>query len=204
MEPLLAFDTTGTKLPSGKFDAVAVTSANAMRAAVGLQEFSSLLDIPAYAVGARTADAVKEAGFRKVLFSKGDAGELVSLLKERLKSGARVLHLSGEHRAREFSTLLAPAGITVETAVLYRMKAAAAFSTDTVRALEQGIDAVLHYSPRTAAVFVTLLQRASMQARMNKLRHLCLSEAVAQPILSAGGKTEIASSPDENALLALL
>jgi len=66
------------------------------------------------------------------------------------------------------------------------------------------LDAVLHYSPRSAANFVALAEKAGQAAALRRLHHYCLSVAVAAPLEAAGATTEVAATPDEMALLALL
>jgi uroporphyrinogen-III synthase len=206
IEPVLAFERVeNPQLPDGSFDAIAVTSANAMRAVGDLAALKHLHAVPVFAVGARTAEAVKAAGFEKVTYSNGDATQLAVLMRERLVPGAHILHLSGEHRAQEFSTLLATANIKAATLVLYRMRAASEFSQAAAKAMAEGrVQAVLHYSPRSAALFVTLMQRGGLADKLSDLRHLCLSDAVAMPLLAAGLRAEAARKPDENTLLSMI
>lgn len=206
IEPVLVFERVeNAQAPEGSFDAIAVTSANAMRASDNSDAFRHLLTVPVFAVGARTAEAAKAAGFERVTYSTGDAAELAALMRERLSPGARVVHLSGEQRAQEFSALLAPAGIHVITRALYRMRAATEFSAKAAEALSQDrVQAVLHYSPRSAAHFVTLMQRAALAGKLSLLRHFCLSSAVAAPLLAAGARPETAVRPDENTLLSMI
>lgn len=206
VEPVLVFEQIkNPKLPDGPFDAIAVTSANAMRAAGEAGGFGHLHSAQVFTVGARTAEAVRAAGFEKVTYSNGNAKELAKLIRERLQAGARILHLSGEHRAQEFSALLTPAHIKTTTLVLYRMRAATEFSQAATGAIAQGrVQAVMHYSPRSASLFVTLMQRAGLADKSSGLRHLCLSDAVAAPLLAAGLRAEAARNPDENTLLSMI
>ena len=193
------------KLPAGPFAAVAATSANALRIVGGRDRFDSLRSIPLYAVGGHTGEAAREAGFASVVFAEGDAAALARLLTERIKPASRVLHLAGEDRAQDLKALLAPAGIAVDTLVLYRMRPAENLSAATVAALAAGkLDAVLHYSPRSAANFIALAQKQNLAGTMRNLRHLCLSEAVAAPLAAIGAKVEIAARPEETALIDLL
>jgi uroporphyrinogen-III synthase len=75
----------------------------------------------------------------------------------------------------------------------------------TVKSLRRGrIDAVLHYSERSATLFVRLADRAGIIDDIRKTRHLCLSSAVAEPLRSIGINPEIAAVPEEEALLELL
>jgi len=194
-----------SKPPVGPYAALAATSANAVRVAGTTAELDSLRAIPIYAVGIHTADAARDAGFEKVVVAGGDASALAELLSARLPSGARVLHLAGEDRSRELAGLLPRAGITVEVVVLYRARPAAALAPATIAALSQRkIDAVLHFSPRTAATFVALAERHALADAAGKPRHLCLSHAVAKELTSLGVSAECAAQPTEADLLALL
>ncbi len=192
------------KLPAGPFAAAVATSANALRIA-GRGRFEFLHSIPLYAVGGHTGEAAREAGFATVVVAEGDAAALARLLCERIKPASRVLHLAGEDRAQDLKALLAPAGIAVETVVLYRMRPAENLSAATVTALAAGkLDVVLHYSPRSAASFIALAQKQNLAGAIRNLRHLCLSEAVAAPLTAIGAKVEIAARPEETALIDLL
>jgi uroporphyrinogen-III synthase len=192
------------KLPAGPFAAVAATSANALRFA-GRGRFEFLHSIPLYAVGGHTGAAARAAGFATVVVAEGDAAALARLLCERIKPSSRVLHLAGEDRAQDLKALLEPAGIAVDTLVLYRMRPAENLSAATVTALASGkLDAVLHYSPRSAASFIALANKQNLAGAIRNLRHLCLSEAVAAPLTAIGAKVEIAARPEETALIDLL
>jgi uroporphyrinogen-III synthase len=116
-----------------------------------------------------------------------------------------VLYLAGEDRARDLAALTAPAKIAIETCVVYRAKAAERFEETTAEKLRaREFDAVLHFSPRSAGIFLRLARKVRLEPALNSLRHLCLSDAVAAVLAPIGVKTEIAARPDEEALLALL
>jgi len=193
------------KPPAGPFAAVAVTSANAVRVAGGMDQLAFLRTLPLYAVGNHSGEMARTAGFSNVIAADGDAAALAHLLTRRIKPGSRVLYLAAEDRARDLADLLAPAGIAVETVVLYRARPAAEFSAATMAVLTSaGLDVVLHYSPRSAAIFVALAEQKGLESEVIGLRHLCLSEAVAAPLVALGATVEIATRPEEEALLNLL
>jgi uroporphyrinogen-III synthase len=67
------------------------------------------------------------------------------------------------------------------------------------------LDAVLHYSRRSAETALTLVTAAGLHADFAVLRHLCLSDDVAEGLSALSGATvKVADRPDEDALLALL
>lgn len=199
IEPL-----TPGEIPAGPFTTLAATSANAVRIAGAMIELERFRALPLYAVGTATAEAARASGFAEVFAADGDAGSLAQKLEYELVRGARVLHLAGEERARDLGALLAPAGIAVDLLVLYRVRAAAAFGATKALLASDALDAVLHFSPRSARTFVALAQQEGLVEAARKVRHLCLSAAVAEPLQALGAQVEVAARPNEAALLALL
>jgi uroporphyrinogen-III synthase len=119
---------------------------------------------------------------------------------------ATLLYCAGEARAGDLTAALQPHGLRVEVVIVYRTTGVTELTPDVRAALASGaIDAVLHYSARTAAAFVNAATRAGIEDLSIQARHLCLSTQVAAPLAAAGATAiEVASEPNEPALLALL
>src|SRR5215203_1085450 len=105
--PLLTIRPTLQPAPSGGFDALIVTSANAIATLISWPHARSL---PVYAVGAQTAALVREAGFETVRAAEGDASSLAGLVRRSEAAGARLLHIAGRDRKPEPQAALARAG----------------------------------------------------------------------------------------------
>jgi uroporphyrinogen-III synthase len=206
VNPLLSITPlTVSGIPAGPFAGLAVTSANAARAAAANVALDFTRAIPTFTVGGHTAEAARAAGFKKVVAADGDASALARLLENELAAGTRVLHLAGEDRARDLSGLLSNSGIAVEVLVLYRAQPAAALAPAIVAALSQNkVDAILHFSLRSAATFASLAQRQGLADAARRPRHLCLSRTVAQGLAPLGVAVECAVRPTEDELVALL
>jgi uroporphyrinogen-III synthase len=205
IDPVLTIEPVAFELPAEPFDAIAVTSASALRMIERDSRLWSFRALPLFAVGAHTGAAARATGFERVEVAYGDGDALVRLIASKLLPGARVLHVAAEERAFNLAARLEPAKIFVQSLVVYRARPARELSAATLRALEEGkLDAVLHYSPRSAANFVALAERAGHAAGLRRLQHYCLSVAVAAPLEAAGATTQVAASPDEAALLELL
>ena len=97
-------------------------------------------------------------------------------------------------------------GFRVETVVVYRSVIVADLRDDVRAALAAGrIDAVLHYSARSAVVFVAACRRTGIDVATLATRHLCLSAQVAGPLRDAGARAvEVAAAPTEDAVLQLI
>lgn len=176
--PLLKIRLTGAPLPAGRLDALIVTSANAAPALSALDR-----TLPVFAVGERTAGAIRDAGFADIRAAEGDASSLAALVGRALPATARLLHLAGRDRKSEPEASLAARGYSVETVVAYEAVAATALPDALARALRAGaLDAALHYSRRSAEVGLVLARAAGLADAFLALRHACLSQDAAAPL----------------------
>src|SRR5687767_6339926 len=183
--------------------ALLFTSANGVRAFAAL---SPRRDLTVLTVGDGSADAARQAGFATVESAKGDVEALAALVVDRLKAeDGTLFHAAGTVTASDLKTRLEGLGYQVRRAQLYEAKIAAALSTETRANLTLGgIDAVLLFSPRTAATFADLWRTAGSPS-LGRIHALCLSAAVAREIGSLGwAAVEIADRPDLPSMLALV
>jgi uroporphyrinogen-III synthase len=183
--------------------ALLFTSANGVRAFAAL---SPRRDLKAFTVGDGSAEAARQAGFANVESAKGDVEALAALVADRLKpEGGILFHAAGTVTAGDLKTRLEGLGYQVRRAQLYEAKIAGALSNETRANLTLGgIDAVLLFSPRTAATFADLW-RAAGSPSLARIQALCLSAAVAREVGNLGwAGVEIADRPDLPSMLALV
>jgi uroporphyrinogen-III synthase len=184
--------------------AVLCTSANGVRA---LARLSAERAVPLFAVGDATAARAHTEGFSAVASAGGDVGDLARLICERLlPTAGRLLHVAGSAVAGDLAGDLQAAGFTVERLVLYEARPAAALSATAARALASGlIGFALFFSPRTAATFVRLADRAGV---IDGLDHTAAVSISAAADAALGGirfrERRIAAAPNQSALLATL
>ncbi len=202
--PLMRIEPVAADIPAGPFAAILITSANAARAVAAHARRSALNGIPVFAVGRHSAEAARDAGFAEVISAGGDANDLARLVAARGAAGP-LLYLAGEDRAGDLAGDLAAHDFAVRTVALYRA-AAAAFPAALAQALKAGLlDAALHFSRRSAELYLAGAGTAGFPGPALALRHFCLSPQVAEPLKAAGsGKIIVAPRPDEAVLIDLL
>jgi uroporphyrinogen-III synthase len=191
----------------GPYAAVLMTSANAARVLAVHPRARQLTNLPAFTVGARSAEAARAAGFGDVTSADGALGDLVTLAASRFAGGSqRLLYLAGEDRAGDLAGDLGRRGVTVETAVIYRAVAAERLPADLKQALSNAqLDGALHYSRRSVTTLIELGRPAGVLHAVLDLAHYCLSGEVAAPLRNAGARRiSVAPRPDEAALIGLL
>src|SRR2546421_162360 len=183
------------------YGAVIVTSANALRAIAPHLAASRLLELPLFAVGENTAAAARDVGFGEVIASKGDAGALrdlvlASMKSKRLKKASPILYLAGADLARDLAGDLGENGFTVVTQTTYRMVPAPSLPQDVCDAfVAHEIEAVLHYSRRSARAFLEAARAGGVEISALALPQCCISAAVASILRDAGATPGPAAAP---------
>jgi len=204
LAPLMRVETIAADL-SGIWGGILVTSANAPAAIADNPARAALLSRPLYAVGRRSAEAARAAGFTRIAAAGGDVRDLVRLVAEcRADASAPLLYLAGEDRAADLVHELASRGLAAELRVVYRA-ATAPFPPALIEALRGGrVDAVLHFSKRSGENYLAGAQAAGVIEAALKPRHYCLSAPIAAPLRAAGAEVAVAPRPEQAALIALL
>jgi uroporphyrinogen-III synthase len=163
--------------------------------------------LPAFSVGAASARAAAEAGFTRVESAGGDVDDLGALVTRCLNPAAgALLHVAGSRRAGDLAGALGARGFEVRRAVLYEAVTVTALPSDAAAALaERRLDAVLLFSPRTAATFARLISTAGLAPACRDLTAFCLSQAVAAKLTEMDWRRiAVARRPEQEHLLALL
>lgn len=188
------------------YDGVVITSANAIRSVESHPSRQHLFGLPAFAVGDQTARAARDAGFENVTSAHGDsaalAGLVVKNISKKLKKGATLCYLAGADLANDLAGDLGKRGFTIVTHTTYRMIPVQEFSSGLREAFSAGkVDAVLHYSPRSARAFLDAVRAAGVEISALALPQCCISSAVAGVLREAGAvQVTAAQTPDEAAL----
>jgi uroporphyrinogen-III synthase len=205
LAPLMRVEPLHTDL-SGNWGGVVITSANAPAAIADNPTRGAVLKLPLYAVGRRSAEAARAAGFTDVTSAGGDVHDLVQLIVERhADAKAPLLYLAGEDRAADPVGELAMHGVAAEMRIVYRA-VTAPFPPELIEAFAaNAVDGVLHFSRRSADNFIAGAQATGLTERALAVPHYCLSAQIAAPLASAGAtRIAVAARPNEAALIELL
>jgi uroporphyrinogen-III synthase len=198
LAPVLEIGATGARPPEQGFDLLLATSAHAF---LGFQPSGALRELPLACVGAKTAEAGRRLGFQ-VRDVGADSEALAALLLA--DGGAKsALYLAGRERKGLLERLLRQNNWRVDIIETYEARPVPSWPENIRAALAQSeIEAVLHYSPRSAALALALMGRDCAQ----HLRHFCLSTETAALCRDWAREERIfaSSQPDEESLLSLL
>lgn len=203
--PLLIMHAEDASLPDpAGFAAIAVTSANALRALAAGGALVRYTHLKLYAVGDKTASVARDFGFSDVTSANGNFGMLVETLAHAGLSGP-IWYPAPREQAGDLARSLAPFGLMVITSVVYRMDPVDAQNAQIAAAIsDDDVKAALLYSKNTAQAFVSVTKGLHYLNPAKSLTLLCLSENVAQPLIDAHFvRIGLADHPSEEAMLAL-
>lgn len=194
--------------PAGLPDpaALVLTSRNAVKALSLWSQASHWCDRPLFVTGRGTSEAACSAGFTDLRSADGDAKDLASLVMSGVGPDVGpILYPAARDRSDTFVAQLRAAGYDIHVVEAYRADVVPAFDAGVREALRSGrIDVVLLYSRRTAEAYRRAIERAGLESAVRRIRICALSHRVAEPLAGLIDKVDVASHPDEGALLALL
>jgi uroporphyrinogen-III synthase len=210
--PMLRFEALPFHDDEGaQYGGVIATSANALRGIEPQLAGTELLKLPLFVVGEHTAEAARQAGFTKVIMASGDASALRDLVVEsaqsrKLRKKDPLLYLAGADLARDLAAELGEKGFSVVTQTTYKMVPAKTLPREVCDAFVAGeIEAVLHYSRRSARAFLDAARDGGVEISALALPQCCISAGVAAIVREAGAaQVAVAASADENALFEAL
>lgn len=209
--PLLVIKTnTKASIPDLPWQAILLTSANALSSLAKMGIDQELKQVRVMAVGPASADLATSLGFADVeQATGGDLGALIDLCRNSLRPDAGpLLYISGTVRSGDVVAELASHGFETKLVELYEAIPAERLPAKIVTAMRaDDIDAVVLYSPRTARIWVELVKNAGLEKNITGIMHFCLSENVARHITTAFGDTcqiKLATNPNDDAMLDII
>ena len=184
--------------------AILATSANGVRA---IARRTPRRDVPLFAVGPQTEAEARVAGFTHIKNAHGDGAALARATAGWVKpENGILLHAAGAEAPKLLVAELEKSGFTVWREVLYEAQAATQLPDMAAQALKSGaLDAVMHFSSRSARTFADCVAREGLSAKCENLIALCISEASAQALSPLHFREiRIAKAPNQQTLLELL
>lgn len=207
LAPMLAFEKLPFQCDASSVRGVLLTSGNAVRAIAAHPSMPRLRALPVFAVGETTAAAARAAGFADVHAAGGDAVSLLAMVTAVVPPGERpLLYLSADEISRDLGAALGEGGIAVERIPVYRMALQAELPAAAQAAFSRGaIEAVLHYSRRSALAFLAAADRAALGDAARSAPQVGLSEAVVAALRERGAvRLSAARAPSEASLFEAL
>lgn len=188
-----------------KPDFTLFTSANAV-ASLPQETSARFANIPAYAVGPKTASALSKKAYKNIRKGAGDAKSLAELIlhewSDKRFSG---LYICGKERSFDFQAEFQSHG-SIELCEVYRILELDLPKSDIDEKIDQlngGVSLV--YSPSGARNLIKALDRAGKTEALKRLTILAISAKAAEPFeVMAVQEIIVAPQPTEEAMMEAL
>lgn len=191
VDPLFVIESlTWTAPPAADFDALMLTSANAVK--YGGTALVRYRHLPVLAVGEATAQAARKAGFQVAVTGNGGAENLLQSLPT--DQYANILRLTGKDHVK-----LAVSGHEVTMCRVYQSRALS-LGEKAQAAIQQG-QVILLYSVRAAEILACEMSRLGLDRSINHI--VALSPNIAQAAGRGWKSVQAADRPSDDALLSL-
>lgn len=186
----------------GQVTGLAVTSSRAVRLLEAHTQIGDLRKLPSFAVGGRTADMLKQAGFKSVHSAEGDVAALSRLIELHQPHGL-LLYPCARNHAGNLKESLAEKQVSCRSVEIYQMEQRLHFEPAVLSDLKAAaFDGILIYSRRTAEAFVTAMRTAGLIHLPGETQVFAISPQAAEPF-SGHSFVQTAQRPNEDALLRL-
>lgn len=166
------------------------------------------LSVPVFAVGERTAQKARTAGFGVVWSANGNAQALEQLLVQHCAPGqGSLLLFSGAGQGLELAAGLRTHGFKVVRRVAYRAEPMGGMPASVGHALQADQTAgILFFSAQSAVCWLQNVPHGPTRDRVLALRAVVISHAVAIILHQAGwrGPVEVAATPDSPGMMGAL
>ena len=198
VSPVISFVAVESAWPDEPARGILATSA---RAFLGLtvETAEARRALPLYLVGRHTEAAARASGFTGPALVAPDAARLLTTMPA--NPDQPLVYLAGRDRKADLEDGLAARNRRLLVVETYRAEAARSLTSEALAALEaDAIDGVLHFSRRSASIFLAL----GVGHDVGRIRHFCLSADVALPLRAAGCASHVAPMPEAQALVDML
>ncbi len=200
IHPLFNIEPTGNAIPQADYDNLIITSAGVFE--VGL-DFTPYIYTPLYVVGKRTREAAHDAGFITVHTPTATSLALSDQLMRSQRIPQKWLYLAGVERKKDLEQRLTQAGYNFTVTEVYHARAVDQLPTSlSARLQKNNIDIVLHYSARSAIVFLELIRGANLMSTIMDIKHVVMSERIKSALSGIPSSLiTVASYPDEDEVM---
>ena len=201
LAPMTQITPAHVAIPNDPFAAIMATSAQALKFTCLPDLAAPVKTLPLFAVGERTAEAARTAGFSNVRPPVATAVELAEAIGRAMPRGVRLLYVAGRDRKPDLEMRLANSGFQVRVFETYEARAIGGLPIAAQQAIQTGtIDAALHFSRRSAALFVEAVESADLVSEARRLLHGAISKDAAAPLLGVMARIRIAARPTAKSL----
>jgi|APCry1669189034_1035192.scaffolds.fasta_scaffold02672_5 uroporphyrinogen-III synthase len=198
--PLIKIKYLNIEISDSNYDYIVVTSQNAIAT---FRNNLWMKDKCILVVGGKTRDLLLQKNCKKILLCEENVSDLINNMYTKISSVSNILYICGDHLSYDLEGSLKSNSYNITSKVVYTSDAITELSKNEIAQINEVVEIVMFYSPRTAKIFVDLALKYNLYTR-NKIA-ICISNKCANNIVKLQWMgVKIASSPNEIKMLELI
>jgi len=198
--PLIKIKYLNIEISDSNYDYIVVTSQNAIAT---FRNNLWMKDKCILVVGGKTKDLLLQKNCKKILLCEENVSDLINNMYTKISSVSNILYICGDHLSYDLEGSLKSNSYNITSKVVYTSDAITELSKNEIAQINEVVEIVMFYSPRTAKIFVDLALKYNLYTR-NKIA-ICISNKCANNIVKLQWMgVKIASSPNEIKMLELI
>ena len=180
-----------------KYDAIILTSANALR---NLKVMNNDENKLFFCVGSITEKIARKLGYINTISAGGNVNALKNLImnSNRISKNSKIAYLCGDNLTSELDSELNKEGMNIEKIINYTSHKITDINDENKKIIaSHPPDIIFVYSKRSAESFVELVKKYALNGLMTDSRVLCISEKVLNVFKQLGWKKLEVFEPGE-------
>ena len=201
IEPMFSIKYLTTKINVENFDFIISTSQHSI---IALSKTTKNRDKTIITVGNNTMQIAENLGFTSTKSLNGNVNDMISYLKN--YNGSNVLYIRGKDITCNLKKILVNNIKNFQEVILYRTVDRKRFSNSCYNLLLQDkIDGILFYSPRTADIFIELIKKHNIEEKTKNITIYVMSNKIAEIAKKVSWKNiKITNKPTNQSLMSLI
>ena len=198
--PLIKIKYLNIEISDSNYDYIVVTSQNAIAT---FRNNLWMKDKYILVVGGEKKELLLQENYKKILICEENVSGLIDNIYKKISIASNILYICGDHLSYDLEGSLKSNSYNITSKVVYTSDAITELSKNEIAQINEVVEIVMLYSPRTAKIFVDLALKYNLYTR-NKIA-ISISNKCANNIVKLQWMgVKIASSPNEIKMLELI
>lgn len=198
--PFIKIKYLDVKIEDNTYDYIILTSQNAIAA---FENNLWMKDKSILVVGEKTKELLLKKNCKKILFSEENVGDLIDKICEKAPISSNILYACGDHLSYDLESSLKSKAYNITSKVIYNSDAVIELAKNEISQINDVVEIVMFYSPRTAKIFTDLALKYNLYTR-NKVA-ICISDRCVDSVAKLKWKEiKVSSAANETKMLELI
>jgi len=198
--PFIKINYLAVKIEDNNYNYIILTSQNAIAT---FENNLWMKDKSILVVGEKTKEILLQKNCKKILFSGENVSDLINSICKKNLVSSNILYISGNHLSYDLESSLKSKSYNITSKVVYNSDAIMELTKNEIRQINDVVEIVMLYSPRTAKIFADLALKYNLYTR-NKVV-ICISDRCVDSIAKLKWKEiKVSSAANETKMLELI